>query len=297
MNKHQRLWSLVSAGAICAFALVLGTRPAQAIDFDLGNALGQLKNIKTAVIGPDEQEEHEIGRVAAATLLGAAQPVNNPALQAYVSRVGLWVALQSDRPNLPWRFAVLADDDINAFAAPGGYVFVTRGLVVKLHNEAELAGVLGHEVSHVVLKHHLKALRRQAGTDVLSSFTSDAVAQKAGQASIPPELMSQVSGQVKTLYSRGLDKSDEYAADKLGAVLAGRAGYDPYGLSSVLETLDAMNAASSTLQLLYQTHPRPADRLTQLEKHSDTLDAFGAQPTVEARFKAGVAPIMKGGRK
>jgi len=266
---------------------------ASAISFDLGKAFDTVKQLKTAVVGPDEQEEHEIGRIAAATLLGAAKPVSNRDLESYVGKVGLWVALQSERPDLPWRFAVLDDNSINAFAAPGGYVFVTRGLLAKLRSEAELAGVLGHEIAHVVLKHHLKALRRDAGTQVLGNLTEDVVAQKTGRAHIPPEVMSAVSGQAKTLYTRGLDKSDEYAADALGVQLAGRAGYDPYGLMAALETLDSMDANDGALALLYQTHPRPADRLAELEKMSDKLDAFGQQPTLEARFAANAAVTAK----
>ena len=284
MRAHQLL---------CLAAALLCSGSAMAFDFDLNKALNSVKQLKTAVVGPDEQEEHDLGRVAAATLLGAAQPMNDAALQAYVSKVGLWVALQSERPNLPWRFAVLQDDTVNAFAAPGGYVFVTRGLVARLHNEAELAGVLGHEIAHVVLKHQLAAIRRDAGTQLLSTFTQDAVAQRAGQASIPPQVVDAVSSQAKTLYSRGLDKSDEYAADRLGAQLAARAGYDPYGLMAVLETLDSMDANDSSLALLYKTHPRPADRLSELSQISDKLDAFGQQPTLDARVASGAAAVLK----
>jgi predicted Zn-dependent protease len=266
---------------------------AMAINFDLGKAFDSVKQLRTAVVGPDEQEERDIGRIAAATLLGAAQPMNDAALQAYVSKVGLWVALQSERPDLPWRFAVLQDDTVNAFAAPGGYVFVTRGLVARLHNEAELAGVLGHEIAHVVLKHQLSAIRRDAGSQLLANLTQDAVAQRAGRANIPPQVVDAVSGQAKTLYSRGLDKSDEYAADRLGAQLAARAGYDPYGLMAVLQTLYTMGDSDSSLALLYKTHPRAADRITELEQISDKLDAFGPQPTLDARFQAGAAAVLK----
>jgi predicted Zn-dependent protease len=277
---------LGAAGLTCSAA-------ALAISFDLNKALDSVKQLKTAVVGPDEQEEHEIGSIAAATLLGAARTMSNAQLQAYVGKVGLWVALQSERPDLPWRFAVLDDDDVNAFAAPGGYVFVTRGLVARLHSEAELAGVLGHEISHVVLKHHLKAIRRSAGSQLLGTLTESVVAQKTSQAHIPPEVVSAVSGQAKTLYTRGLDKSDEYAADELGVQLAGRAGYDPYGLMAVLEMLETMDSNDSALSLLYQTHPRPADRVAELEKLSDKMDAFGRQPTLDERFAAGAGAVLK----
>ena len=284
MSIRTFIYAALAGGGLLASAT------AAAIDFDLGKIVSGVKQLKTAVIGPDEQEEHELGRIAAATLLGAAKPMSNGDLEAYVSKVGLWVALQSERPDLPWRFAVLDDNSINAFAAPGGYVFVTRGLLARLHNEAELAGVLGHEISHVVLKHHLKALRREAGTQLLSDLGSDALAQKAGR--IPPELLNTVSAQAKTLYTRGLDKSDEYAADQLGVQLAGRAGYDPYGLLAVLQTLDSMDSNDGSLALLYQTHPRPADRLAQLDKLSEQLDAFGQQPTLEPRFVASASAAV-----
>lgn len=291
MKRRYAPASALALALALALAVGLAAGPARAFDLDLNKTLGQIKNLKTAVVGPDAQEEHEIGRVAAATLLGAARPLPNADAEAYVGRVGLWVALQSERPDLPWRFAVLDTDSINAFAAPGGYVFVTRGLLLKLHSEAELAGVLGHEIAHVVLKHHLTALRREAGTQLLSDFTSDAVAQRAGRANIPPQVLQQVSAQAKTLYTRGLDKSDEYAADRLGVLLAGRAGYDPWGLPAVLETLDSMDANDGALALLYKTHPRPADRLVQLDKMSGQLDAFGAQPAVAERFAKAVAAV------
>ena len=284
MSIRTFIYAALAGGGLLASAT------AAAIDFDLGKIVSGVKQLKTAVIGPDQQEEHELGRIAAATLLGAAKPMSNRELQAYVGKVGLWVALQSERPDLPWRFAVLDDNSINAFAAPGGHVFVTRGLLARLHNESELAGVLGHEISHVVLKHHLKALRREAGTQLLSDLGSDALAQKAGR--IPPELLNTVSAQAKTLYTRGLDKSDEYAADQLGVQLAGRAGYDPYGLLAVLQTLDSMDSNDGSLALLYQTHPRPADRLAQLDKLSEQLDAFGQQPTLEPRFVASASAAV-----
>ena len=90
-------------------------------------------------------------------------------MQQYVNRVGRWVALQSDRPDLKWTFGVIQTDDINAFAAPGGYVFVTRGLYAKLKDETELAGVLGHEIAHVQQKHHLKVVQKSQLMDLAAN--------------------------------------------------------------------------------------------------------------------------------
>ena len=110
----------------------------------------------------NEPEEIKIGDGMVETLLGASPLLDDPELQKYVNEIGLWVALQSERPALPWHFGVNSSDHINAFAAPGGYIIVTKGMIRQLRNEAELAGVLGHEISHVNAKHHLNALRKSA---------------------------------------------------------------------------------------------------------------------------------------
>src|SRR5579859_6825435 len=117
-----------------------------------------------------EADEVKIGRQIAGNLLGAAPLVKNPALQAYVNRVGRWVASQSERPDLKWTFGVIESRDVNAFAAPGGYVFVTQGLYRLLRDEAELAGVLAHEIAHVNKKHHLKLLQKSQAIDVGSKL-------------------------------------------------------------------------------------------------------------------------------
>ena len=99
---------------------------------------------------PSREEEIALGRNITGSLLGAAPLVKDDALQQYVNKVGRWVASQSERADLPWKFGVIESADINAFAAPGGYVLITKGLYQKLTNEAQLAGVLGHEIAHVL---------------------------------------------------------------------------------------------------------------------------------------------------
>ena len=108
------------------------------------------------------EEEIRIGRQISGNLLGAVPLVRDDKLQNYVNLVGNWVALQSGRQDLTWHFGVLDTEAINAFAAPGGYIFVTKGLYRLLNNEAELAGVLGHEIAHVTQKHHLKVLKQSS---------------------------------------------------------------------------------------------------------------------------------------
>lgn len=248
---------LLLALALLAAPFALGAAPA-GLD-QIGAQFDQLKGL-TGKISP--AEERALGREAAATLLGAEPVLIDAVVQRYVNRVGLWVALQSERPNLSWRFAVLDDEDVNAFAAPGGFVFVTKGLLLTLGSEAELAGALGHEVAHVVRKHHLKALTKDKRIEAVSG------AALSGLAADDPKRQQQVAKLVqgvKTLYARGLDKQDELNADRVGIVYAARAGYDPSGMVGVLQKLDAQDSGTTRMALLLKTHPAPAERLAALD--------------------------------
>ncbi|HEX6929506.1 MAG TPA: M48 family metalloprotease [Gammaproteobacteria bacterium] len=259
---------------------------------DLGRVMDNIGNVKTAIVGVDEEEEAEIGHEAAATLLGASPLLEHEATQRYVNRVGRWVAMQSARPDLPWRFGVIDHPNINAFAAPGGYVFITRGLLFQLRNEAELAGVLGHEIAHVVQKHHLEALKKEARLNLAGSLASAALESGGKDAS----KYEWVTAGAKTLYTRGLDRDDEFAADRAGVVLAARAGYDPYGLLVVLQRLDSISADDGRLALLFKTHPAPADRLTELTQRMDgRFDALADARDGAGRFRGQMEGLAAAG--
>jgi predicted Zn-dependent protease len=213
------------------------------------------------------EEENRIGRQISGDLLGAVPLVRDDGLQRYVNLVGNWVALQSGRSDITWRFGVLDTDDINAFAAPGGYIFVTKGLYRLLDNEAQLAGVLGHEIAHVTKKHHLKVLKQSS----LISALGQVAASKAQNSD---ELVQNLIGNGAEIMARGLDKNAEYEADRFGMVFAARAGYEPWGLPEVLQDMAALPAKDERTSLLYKTHPHPADRIAELGKSVDgRLDA------------------------
>ena len=282
--------------ALASGLLIIGTPLAASADLQLGQLFN---SIKQAFVPASQDEEIAIGRDAAATLLGASKPIDDPAVQEYVNKVGLWIALHSDRPDLPWHFAVVDSDDIDAFAAPGGFVFVTRGLLLHLHSEAELAGVLGHEISHVVLKHHLQALQKAARMDLVAQAAQAGAASKGYDSDMDQELMDKVSNATRNLYSKGLDKDDELAADRMGVVLAARAGYDPYGLLAVLQTLEAVDPHSSKMQLLMATHPAPADRIAALSESmaAANFDRFGKLAEVQDRFDRMMQGLVADARK
>ena len=263
------------------FLLGAGTAAQAQFNFNLNRAIESVKNLGRATMEIDEKQEIEIGRDMAARLLGAAPLANDARLQRYVNNVGRWLASQTERPDLPWQFGVLDTPGVNAFAVPGGTIFVTKGLVQRMKSEAELAGVLAHEIGHVVKKHHLKAIQKNAQASLAGEALNMATQDRNSEA------RGKLVSFGTEMYSRGLDKGDELEADRLGVVIAARGGYDAYGLPAVLQTLQAMNPQDSSLALMFKTHPAPAERLDALsEKMQPTLDAYAGQPQLAQRFSS-----------
>ena len=264
----------ISKIVLLIVALVLPW-PASAFKLDT-DKLREVKEKLKPLQQISEHDEIELGKDVAANLLGAAPLVNDPALQAYVNKVGKWIALQTSRPGLPWHFGVMDTDSVNAFATPGGYVFITRGMLLNMRDESELAGVLAHEISHVVAKHALNTMRK----DALVGMASEALSRNK------PEYAKLVSAGTE-IFARGLDKEDEFAADRMGVVLATRAGYDPYGLPAVLQTLASINPKDDAVALMFKTHPDSEKRLVlvtnTMEGH---FNRYINQPKVESRFSS-----------
>ena len=223
-----------------------------------------------------EEEEISIGRQIAGNLLGASALVKDARLQKYVNNVGRWVASQSERPDLSWHFGVIESNDVNAFAAPGGYIFLTKGLYRLLQNEAELAGVLGHEIGHVIRKHHLKILQQSKLVDLGSKL----LAKQVGGS----DQVQQLIGSGAEVVARALDKNAEFEADRIAVVLATRSGYDAFALPEVLQQIGHAAKDAGSVALLFKTHPHSDDRLEKLgAAMSDRFDGIRGQ-TVAARF-------------
>ena len=227
---------------------------------------------------PSKAEEIQLGREITGNLLGAAPLVKDEALQKYVNQVGRWVASQSKRSDLPWHFGVIESEDLNAFAAPGGYVIITKGLYRKLENEAQLAGVLGHEIAHVEKKHHLKVLQKSQLLNIGAQLLGERLAKDN-------QTIEKAIGSGAEILSRGLDKDAEFEADRIGLALATRAGYKPYGLPEVLQTLGHVSKSDNSVALLFKTHPHPDDRLAKLgDAVGDRLDNIKDGKTLSDRF-------------
>lgn len=288
-----------SAMLAAAFALAA---PAAWAQFDLGRILDLGKKATDVAKQAQEatreftnEEEVALGEGISSSVLGAVRLHPDERLQRYVNRVGRWIAQQSERAELPWSFGVMDSDTVNAFAMPGGTILISHGLLKKLNTESELAGVLAHEIAHVVKKHQLSAIQSSAGSGVLATIGKEVAADRIGRRG------GDVMG-LKTQFAnagidfvknggflRPLDRSMEYEADRLGVVLAARAGYDPYGLVAALQMLQGLRGDDSSTSISLSTHPSPGERITELEKVVPTLlEKYAGQPQVEQRYRQAV---------
>jgi len=229
-----------------------------------------------------EEEEQTIGLDVSQKVRQRFGVVQDPAVHKYVSLVGTTLAKLSDRPDLPWTFIVLDTDGVNAFASPGGYVHITRGALGLIENEAELAGVLGHEVGHVVRKHTINALRQENAGQL-----------GAGAASERSALLASVGNAVySNVLENAYDRGDELDADRLGVELPAKAGYNASGLSSFLSRLDDRNKDQAEKNGLFASHPDTKERI---DKAAALAKATKGSATVQPRYKANIkyqpAPI------
>lgn len=182
---------------------------------------------KPALAKSDQREVDE-GQKLHVQFLQAMGSYNNAELQEYVNRIGQKLAAVSGRPQLPWTFTVIDTEDVNAFATMGGYVYISRGILPYLASEAELAAVLGHEIGHITAQ-HMKRQRRQS---ILSNVASAATAIVTGQTALA-ELTNVAGAALISGYGRDM----ELEADRIGAELLARGGYDPEAMIRVVGTL------------------------------------------------------------
>lgn len=259
---------LAAAVASAAFALDLGGL-LQNLDVEKVIETGQ--RLQTATQEMPTHEEVGLGRDLAARLLGTVPPVPDPAVQQYVNHVGRWLTLHTERPELPWHFGVVDTDAVGAFATPGGNVILTAGLLRLLRDENELAGVLAHEISHVVQRHHVHAIMARARAGLAADLAGQLAAQYGAQ---NPQAIKALLDTGMNLYGSGLEQGDEYAADRAGMVIAARAGYDPLGLVYLLTTLDSIDAGEPRTALLFATHPPTRSRIDALAAVAGQLGQY-----------------------
>jgi len=196
-----------------------------------------------------EQDEVKLGQKLNQQVLQQYQVYPDVNLQDYVQYVGAKVAAKSDRTDIPYHFTVLDSDEVNAFALPGGYIYITRGILAYLNSEAQLAAVLGHEIGHVAARH---AVRQYSASQLTSLGAALGAAFIPGLGSVAGQ---QLTGLLGTAMLRGYGREQELQADKLGAEYMARSGYDPEAMLSVLRTLK--NQESFEMKRARAEHRQP----------------------------------------
>lgn len=232
----------------------------------------------------DEKEEIEAGRKAHAEIVKEYGAVQNPRLQSYVNDIGQRLAKHSHRATLPWTFTVLDSAEVNAFALPGGFVYVTRGIMPYLDSEAELAGVVGHEIGHVTARHGAQRATRQqtAGIGVLAATLLGAVLESQG-VSGAGQIASQVSQNVAAGYIASYSREQELQADQLGAEYLARNHYNPGNMVDVIGALKAQERyAADAAKAEGREPPSGANWLSSHPSNDQRLDEI---KRIAAKYK------------
>jgi predicted Zn-dependent protease len=224
-----------------------------------------------------EDEEIKLGANVSDRVRERYGVVQDPAVHRYVTLVGSLLVRKSTRPRLPFTFIVLDTDGVNAFAAPGGFIHITRGALGLMSSESELAGVLAHEISHVTEKHTISAIQKnkliQIGAD--ESITKN------------PELWGKLVDVTSDLVMAGFGRGEEMESDRDGLAMADAAGYAPEGLGRFLERLAERNKNTSGKQGLFASHPEMKERLATLDREIKARK-YASTAVLADRYKANI---------
>lgn len=240
-----------------------------------------------------EEDEMKLAAQVHDELLKKTRLVNDPALNRYISGLGTRLARQSERPNIQWRFFVVDDNAINAFATLGGYVYVHSGLIAATTNEAQLASVLGHEIGHIVGRHGLENVKRQQKYGALAGIATIAGAILGGQtgAGIGQLAGGLLAGGYLMKHSREAERE----ADFLGVYNIKRAGYNTGGMVEMFELLNELNRSKPDMfGSVLASHPPPSERAAntrrEIDDHMRGSDSGGTRDTNEFRRVKGIMP-------
>lgn len=225
----------------------------------------------TADVEEDVKAEIKLGRQIAAIILGKYPLDEREPLNQYVSKVGHSLSYFVGRRELEYYLSVVDTDDINAYATPGGYIFVTTGLLKQLHDESELAAVLAHEIVHVNKRHIIKALNVQGFSDSGQRGIVTFLGGAAGSARVAFD--QAVDSAMDVLFSQGLHHENEFEADRLAVQILYQVGYDPDALDRVLTRLSKLG--HKHLDVISKTHPSFKQRLAHLS--DDEIEQLAKQ--------------------
>jgi predicted Zn-dependent protease len=279
MKRNYRL-----AAALVAAGFVLAAAPTRAdspqIDKLLRRAKQRAEQVRSIVI--PEPDEIRIGEAVSQKVRLRYGVVQDPAVHRYVTLVGLALAGETNRPGLPWKFIVLDTDGVNAFAAPGGFVHITRGALGLIASEAELAGVLAHEIEHVTQKHTVEALQKTNAAEIAAS--------ESGLKD--SKVFTRIVDAATEMVMSGFGRGEEMESDREGVRLANKVGYDPRGLGRFLARLSERNKGATQKQGLFASHPEMKERLDKLAAQVSG-ERLASTATLEDRYRKNVSYSAK----
>ena len=278
----------MKAAAVVLALFVAG--PASPAYAQLGG-LGKLKNLGDKAVDAKNKvddfkvsdvEERQLGEHVSLQLRNRFGVMQDEKVTKYVTLVGSVLAQASSKPTMDWKFIVLDTDGVNAFAAPGGFIHVTRGLLGLMQNEAELAGVLGHEITHVTARHSINAVKQNKAVNL----TGEVVGSGGG---LTQQALARLGAALFNNILEGqFSQGDETESDRVGSRLANKIGYAPNGIAEVLKKIQARNGSRDERNGMFASHPSIKERIA----NSDRLikaDKLNATATGEARYKQNVA--------
>ena len=246
-----------------------------------------------SVTASDVAAEVAFGREISARILGRYKPYDDPALVKYISLVGLSLARSTNRPELEYHFMILDTGDVNAYAAPGGYVFITKGALLLMKDESELAGALAHEIAHVTEKHVVKELKIKGEDDSATSGLAQLVGGSSESARAA--FAQAVDRGLDMIFKNGYKREDEMQADKSAVTICALSGYNSIGLAKYLDRIGSIKEKApepSDQKSLDQTHPSFTARIAQINEviTKDGID-IGGLATNKERFAAAVKNV------
>ena len=242
-----------------------------------------------------EEQEVAIGRENDVQMSASLGLYDDVELANYVEALGQKLAVTSERPDLEWHFRLVDDPVINAFALPGGYVYITRGILAYMNNEAELAGVMGHEIGHVTAKHSVNQMTKQKLGQ--AGLTGLSVAAGATMGAQYGGLVADLGGQSLGLAFLKFSREDETQADELGLRYLVESGYDPRPMPEIYSMLNAVSEAAGATRVpaMFSTHPDPGDRQERMASEIGRLDIdLTDRPTNRDEFLARIEGISFG---
>jgi predicted Zn-dependent protease len=265
-----------------ALAVVLTASPAFAQLGGLTRGLNKAKEAKDKVddLRISEAEERQLGEYVSGKLIERFGVYQDQAVGKYVALLGSVLAQASSRPNLKWEFIVLDTDGVNAYAAPGGLIHITKGALGLMKTEAELAGVLGHELAHVTQRHTAEAIEKANRTGALV----EAGATRAPGGALTQEFIAAAGNRIyQDLFENKFDRNDEKESDRVGIALANKIGYDPRGMIGFLNKVAERNKDTKESNGVFASHPQTKDRISDMESQIKK-DKLNATAVVAARY-------------